>query len=303
VLGNYGLKSPLAEEGVGVNVGVEYRKETLELQTDNAFQTGDLTGQGAPTLPISGSFDVKEFFAEAQIPIIQNGFIDLLSFNVGYRRSSYETSAGNEFKTDTYKFAGEFAPVRDIRFRGTYNRAVRAPNIQELFAAQFVGLSGSEDPCADIVITAANIGCRATGLAGGAFTPANPAEQYNGLLGGNPGLEPERATTKTVGVVVQPRFLSRLAFSVDYYDIRIRQAIQGFGADAIISDCVNNTTSLASPRPSCALIRRDAAGSLWLTPGGFIVDLPVNIGGVRTEGLRVQRLLLAADRWLGIAVG
>jgi outer membrane receptor protein involved in Fe transport len=288
LLGEYGFRSPLAEDGVGINVGLEYRKETLELQTDNAFQTGDLTGQGAPTLPINGSFDVKEFFAEAQIPIIQKGFVDDLSFNVGYRHSKYETSGGNEFSTDTYKFAGEFAPVRDIRFRATYNRAVRAPNIQELFATQFVGLSGTQDPCADVVITAANIGCQATGLAVGAFTPANPAEQYNALLGGNPALDPEKATTKTVGVVLQPRFIPRLAISLDYYDIEVESAIQGFGADAIINDCVSNTTSLASPRPSCALINRDPAGSLWLTSQGFIDNTPVNIGGVRTKGYEIN---------------
>ena len=43
----------------------------------------------------------------------------------------------------------------------------------------------------------------------------NPAGQYNGLLGGNPNLKPEKATTKTVGVVLQPRFIPRLALTVD----------------------------------------------------------------------------------------
>jgi outer membrane receptor protein involved in Fe transport len=287
LLGGYGLRSPLAEDGLGVNIGLEYRKETLELQTDNAFQTGDLTGQGAPTLPIDGSFDVKEFFAEAQVPIIQNGFVQDLSFNVGYRRSSYETSGGNEFKTDTYKIGGEFAPVRDIRLRGTYNRAVRAPNIQELFAAQFVGLDGTEDPCADKVITANDFGCLAQGLNVGQSTPSNPAGQYNGLLGGNPDLEPEKATTKTLGVVLQPRFLPRLAVTVDYFDIKVDRAIQGFGADAILSDCVANATATFTPE-SCDLVVRDPGGSIWLTSQGFVIDTPVNIGGVRTKGYEIN---------------
>jgi outer membrane receptor protein involved in Fe transport len=135
------------------------------------------------------------------------------------------------------------------------------------------------------VILATDIGCRATGLAIGASTPSNPAGQYNALLGGNPNLRPEKATTRTVGVVLQPSFLPRLALTADYFDIKVERAIQGFGADAIITDCVNNTTSLSAPRPSCALINRDPAGSIWLTPSGFIENLPTNIGGIKTKGI------------------
>ena len=283
-LGEYGFQSPWAEDGVAVNLGAEYRKESLNLDVDNAFATGDLTGQGAPTLPISGSFNVKEVFGEIQIPIVQKSFIDELTFTGGYRHSSYETSRGGKFKTDTYKLGLEFAPIADVRLRGSYNRAVRAPNIQELFATQFVGLDGSSDPCADKVILATDIGCRATGLAVGARTPSNPAGQYNGLLGGNPDLLPEVAKTKTVGVVLQPRFLPRFALSVDYFDIKVKGAIQGFGADTIINNCIANTTSLASPAASCAFINRDASGSLWLTSGGFIRDLPQNVGSLATRG-------------------
>ena len=80
-LGEYGVQTPWAEDGVGVNVGAEYRKEKLTLNPDQSFQTGDLTGQGAPTLPVDGDFDVKEFFAEAQIPIVQNNFIHDLTLS------------------------------------------------------------------------------------------------------------------------------------------------------------------------------------------------------------------------------
>ena len=69
-LGKYGVKTPWADDGFTINVGVEGRRETLDLQTDNAFQTGDLTGQGGATLPLSGSFTVLEVFGEAQLPIV-----------------------------------------------------------------------------------------------------------------------------------------------------------------------------------------------------------------------------------------
>ncbi len=301
-LGEMGIQTPWSDEGIGVNVGTEYRKESLSLNPDQSFQAGDLTGQGAPTLPVNGAFRVLELFAETQIPIIRNSFIDELSIAAGYRKSWYKTEPGKdlvdqngdpvlsrEYDTDTYKLSAEFAPVKDIRFRGAYNRAVRAPNIQELFAPQFVGLDASTDPCAGHVIGDPDFadvdqGCIAQGMVPGQNTPKNPAAQYNGLLGGNPNLVPEKATTKTLGFVAQPRFLPRFAATIDWYDIKIKGAIQGFGADAILANCVNNTTVATSPAASCSLIHRDLTGSIWLTSQGFVQDLPQNVGGVETRG-------------------
>jgi iron complex outermembrane recepter protein len=279
-LEKYGIKSPWAENGVVINLGGEYRHEGLFLNTDNAFQTGDLSGQGAPTLPVRGSYNVTEGIAEIDIPIVQNGVFDNLSFNGGYRYSSYKVSNGRKFNTDTYKLSVDFAPVKDIRIRAGYNRAVRAPNIQELFAANFVGLDGSTDPCGGRVLTAADTGCLLQGLRVGQTVTLNPAAQYNGFLGGNPNLNPETATTKTLGVVLQPSFLPRFSLSVDYFDIKVKGLIQGFGADAILAACTNSSNALA-----CSLIKRNPAGSLWLSSDGFVRDIPSNVGGVQTRGI------------------
>jgi outer membrane receptor protein involved in Fe transport len=300
-LGEMGVQTPWSDEGVGINLGTEYRKETLNLNPDQEFQSGDLTGQGAPTLPVNGGFRVIEAFGEIQVPLVRHSFIDDLSIAAGYRKSWYTTLPGpglvdlngntvvsRKYDTDTYRLSVEFAPIRDIRFRGAYNRAVRAPNIQELFAPQFVGLDGGTDPCAGHVIAANEFGCIAQGLTVGQSTPLNPAEQYNGFLGGSPDLNPEKATTKTVGVVLQPRFIPRLAVTVDYWTIKLTGAIQGFGADTILADCIAKTTSVASPAPSCALIHRNPAGSLWLSPQGYVIDLPHNIGGIKTDGIDVN---------------
>jgi outer membrane receptor protein involved in Fe transport len=290
-LGEMGFITPWATDGVGVNVGYEYRKESLDLNPDQSFQQGDLAGQGAPTLPVSGSFNVNEIFAEVSLPIVQRSFFEDLTLGAGYRKSWYKTSGGEsggrKYDTDTYKVSAEFAPIRDVRFRGTYNRAVRAPNIQELFAPQFVGLDASNDPCAGVTITATDYGCIAQGLEVGRTTPANPAGQYNGLLGGNENLLPEKATTKTVGVVLQPRFLPRFALTLDYFNIDLKNAIQGFGSDAIIANCINYSTA-TQVAPSCALINRDASGSLWLTPGGFVENLPSNSGRIKTDGYDIN---------------
>lgn len=286
-LTDYGIKFPWADNGIVVNFGAEWRKETLELRTDQAFQTGDLTGQGGATLPLAGGFDVLEFFAETQIPIVEDSFVDLLAVSAGYRRSHYETTADNSYNTDTYKIGAEFAPIRDIRARVMYNRAVRAPNIQELFSTAAVGLAGSNDPCAGFAISATDYGCLAQGLSVGQTVTGNPAGQYNGLLGGNPDLQPEKASTWTAGVVLQPSFIPRLSLTVDYFNIEVDNAIRSFGPDTILDDCVDNSTA-AITRDSCALINRDPAGSLWLTPNGFTIDLPTNVGRLETAGWEIS---------------
>ena len=203
---------------------------------------------------------------------------------------------GNSFNTDTYKFEADWAPVKDIRFRGSYNRAVRAPNVSELFVSQSVGLDGSTDPCAGPAVgglvngfTAAQ--CALTGVTAAQFgnIVENPADQYNGLLGGNPNLEPEIATTKTVGVVFQPRFLPRFAATLDWFDIKIKNQIGIIGADLILDQCV-------TAGQFCDLIVRDAQGSLWRSNNGFVIDTNLNAGASLDPRRRFRRLLLAQPR-------
>jgi len=78
-----------------------------------------------------------------------------------------------------------------------------------------------------------------------------------------------------------------LAVTVDYFDIALKNAIQGFGADSILNACVGQTTA-TSVAPACALIQRDAAGSIWLTPNGFVIDTPNNEGRIDTTGIDVN---------------
>ena len=279
-LGEYGMQSPWASEGIGLVVGAEYRKENLEFQSDVAFQTGDLAGQGAPTLPVSGSFDVKELFTEVRLPIVQDSWLSDFTITGGYRYSDYNTGA----TTDTYKIEAELAPIDDIRFRGGYNRAVRAPTVQDLFAPQRVALDGSTDPCSGAPIAAGDVGCLATGLEVGDIVAPNPASQYNGLIGGNPDLVPETADTYTAGVVLTPGFLPGFSASVDYFNIAIEGAIQGIGADTILEQCDRDTAD----EFFCSLVVRDGSGSLWRSSNGYVIDLSQNIGSLNTSGIDVQ---------------
>lgn len=287
-LGQMGLRFPWANDGIGINVGTEYRKESLDFLPDRASQEGDLAGSGGASTPISGSFDVKEVFGEVRVPIIQDGFIEELVLEAGYRYSDYSTGV----TTDTYKIQGELAPTRDIRIRGGYNRAVRAPNVVELFSPQNVVLVGTNDPCDGLIggdpeddptLTAAQ--CAFTGLDPALYgrVPENPASQYNGLVGGNPNLDPEVADTYTAGVVLTPTFLPGFAATVDYFDISLDGAISTLNADVVVQRCGETGDAFL-----CSLINRDSRGSLWIAPDGFVVATNQNIGSLSTSGVDVS---------------
>jgi iron complex outermembrane receptor protein len=278
--GEYGVKTPWAEDGVGLNIGAEYRKQSLDFQVDSEFSTGDLAGQGGPTPPVNGRFDVRELFAEVQVPIVEHNFIDLLQISAGYRYSDYKVhGAGvdNTFKTDTYKVAAEFAPIRDIRFRAAYNRAVRAPNIVELFFPTSLGLSGAVDPCASASPSGTLAQCQLTGVTAAQYGTinANPANQYNGLFGGNGNLTPEKADTFTAGAIIQPRWVPGLALTADYFSIKVKNLIGAPSFAGTFSDCFGGDAS------ACARIQRNPAnGSLFQGTTGFVVLTNQNFSGL-----------------------
>jgi iron complex outermembrane recepter protein len=290
--GKYGAKLPWADDGLQVNVGTEWREDASVSSPDYVSQQGLAAGGGGATVPVSGAFTVWEAFTELRLPLAQHQpWADDLSLEGGYRYSSYSEG----FTTNTYKIGLEWAPVKDLRLRGSYQRAVRAPNIGELYAPQSVGLDGSVDPCAAPLANPANptgpltsgatlAGCEASGVKAaeyGHINP-NPAEQYNGKLGGNPSLVPEIADTYTVGFLLQPRMVPNLSVSVDYFDIVIKDVIESLGGNTIINGCVFSGQF-------CNLVNRDPNnGSLWLSPLGYVLDTTINEGQKATRGFDVK---------------
>lgn len=265
---------------IGFAIGAEYRKEQLSTTNDLAFQTQDGAGQGSPQLDVDGSFDVKEVFGELRIPVIQNGFVDLLAFELGYRYSDYSTGA----TTDTYKALAEFAPIPEIKFRGGYNRAVRAPNILNLFSPQRIALFDGSDPCAGTTPDFTVAQCENLGVPTDRYGTivASPAAQYNQVIGGNPNAEPEVADTYTAGVVFD-NLIPGLVASVDYFDITVANAISTLGAQVSINQC-----GQTGEAQFCDLVNR-APGSLTLwTLGSFVTNTTQNIGGVSTSGIDVS---------------
>ncbi len=281
-LGDYGVKSPWANDGVGIAIGGEYRRENLDFTSDYVSSAGLLNGAGGAAPPVNGSFDVYEVFAEARIPLVEDQpFFHRLQLEVGYRYSDYSSGAGT---TDTYKMGGDWEPVEGVRIRGGYNRAVRAPNVLELFSPQNVVLDGTQDPCAGLAASNPLVArcAQAFHLTNAQILAIekNPANQYNGQLGGNPNLAPETSDTYTFGAVLTPTFLPGFNFSVDYFDIKVKDYISGIGADVIINRCVQTLDPFF-----CNLVHRDAAGSIWLSSQGFVTDTTLNTGALRTKGV------------------
>ena len=277
-LGKYGLKLPTADSGLQLNIGVEYRDVRDSVLPDAELQTGDLSGTGGPVTPVSGGVISREAFAEARLPIMADQpFAKSLDFETGYRYSDYNLG----FKTNTYKFGVDWAPVQDIRVRGSFARAVRAPNVVELFAPASVGLDGSytADPCSGSKPVYSAAQCARTGVTPGEYgnIAPNSAAQYNGLLGGNQDLKPETAITKSVGLQFTPTFLPNFRANIDWYNINIQNVIQSIGGGVILSQC-------ATSNVLCGDITRGPNGSLWTSPTGFVTDTLLNVGDLTEDG-------------------
>ncbi|MGN6497969.1 MAG: TonB-dependent receptor plug domain-containing protein [Tsuneonella sp.] len=284
---------------VGFALGAEYRKESSYYQpSDVSQQFVDLGGglqsglliDNAPARIEQGSFDVKEVFGEVSLPLLSDRpFFYDLRLGAAVRFSDYSTIGS----TTTWKVDGSWAPVRDIAFRGTYSRAVRAPNISELFAGGSGTYEFIDDPCGIDRLAegtssrAANCqqALTALGIDQATFDPASDAisPQNSSILGfqsGNPNLNAETAKTWTAGVVLRPSFLRNFYFSADWYDIRLKQAIQYSTAQDLVDLCYDQPTL---DNQYCKAITRSPVNGYI---AGF-TEVPQNVASFQTAGLDV----------------
>jgi outer membrane receptor protein involved in Fe transport len=283
----YHIISPLAKTGVGVAAGAEYRQEALNFLPDQEYQSGAL---GSPTPPVSGRFNVRDYFGELQLPLIEDKpFARLLQLDTAYRLSDYQIEGrGSSLLTHAYKFGVRYAPIQDVTLRWSWNRAVRAPDINELFFPSSVGgvtgsdpCSGPVDPATGVVSGGATLAqCERTGVTPGQYGTIQqcPAGLCNGLQGGNRDLQAERAITRQFGVVLTPRFLRGFAATIDYYDITISQEIGTVSFSTVLTECI--TQGLF-----CDAVHRGGAGDLFGSPDSYVSGTNVNVGYVRERGV------------------
>lgn len=277
-LGEYGIKLPTSSNGIGVSFGLERRTEELVLNPDGPSQAFDLDGAGGPTTPVSGKYTVKDVFGEVRLPILEDKpFAKLLAANASFRRTDISTGV----KANTYGLGVEWAPVDMFKVRGSYQKAVRAPNIIELFSPAGANLYDMDaDPCAGTAPTATFAECARTGVTAAQYgnIQDSPAGQYNYLAGGNVKLNPETSKSKTVGLVIQP--MPNLSFTLDYFDIKVDDTISIVSPETTLDKCLDTGDSTF-----CSQITRDQLGTLWLLPQAQIIGTNTNIGSLSTKGV------------------
>ncbi len=223
-------------------IGVEYREETSEVDYDQVIKNGEtFINALAPT---SGEYDVAEAFFELSAPLLKDlPAIESLTLGASARFSDYDT-IGN---TSTWGASIDWAVNEDVRIRATSSEAVRAPNIDNLFAPLGENFFDWEDPCSlDKVDDAPDPNQRAARCAELGvptnFNSIKDSSRISGLSGGNPELKEETAETITYGLVITPRFAPGLAISVDYWDMEISDAIDDIPAQEILERCVDSAS-------------------------------------------------------------
>jgi outer membrane receptor protein involved in Fe transport len=206
----------------------------------------------------------------------------VLNLSGSYRHSEYDTGIA----TDTYGVGFNAAPSRRMRLRGSYQHAVRAPDVRELFNPHFPSgyALDAGDPCAGESPARSLSDCQRTGVTpsqyGHVFDNPFPDGGYPATGGGNPELKPESAKTYTAGVVLTPT--RDLSSTIDYFDIRIEDTIASFGGDVIFNQCID------TGEPAfCRLITRDPqSGALWYGAAN-VNAINQNIGTARVIGTDV----------------
>ena len=261
---------------LGVAAGVEYRDLKGRFDPDPVIQAG--LGADIPAQATKGSYNVKEAYAEVNAPILSDvPGADLLELNGAVRFSDYSTSGSST----TFKGGVNWKPIQDLRLRASYAEGFRAPSIGELFGTFSRFDSAFDDPCSTESELPQNITNDPTVLAnctaqGGVGANTVPDDQLSVITGGNEDLDAETSKSIVLGGVFSPStFLRGFSLEVNWYKIKVDDAILAFPAQLSVTNCVYNNDPTA-----CARVTR--------APNGNIVGITSqlqNIAGIRTKGI------------------
>jgi len=310
---------------VRVAMGAQYREDTFFFGADSSLaqqnavtphlgadglpDAGSIGGSEIagfnPTPSLAGSTNSKELFIEALVPLLADlPFVEQLDLNLGYRLADYSTAG----VTHAYRAELDWTIAGGLRARGGYSRSVRAPSIGELYATAATGfpsigspsLAGTEgDPCdnrSSFRNGADKAKVEALCLAQGVSPLALPNFQYSndqveGRSGGNPNLMEETSDSWSGGLVYQSAFgspwLSGISASIDYYSIKITDAIGSIEATDALQGCFNVTgenPDFDINNGYCQLFRRDPLSS------GIVgaIENQANLGAIETSGVDFQ---------------
>ncbi|MBD3744595.1 MAG: TonB-dependent receptor [Sphingopyxis terrae] len=248
---------------VSFAAGAEYRREAVTVAVQPDVQNFRL----ANTLPWSGHYTIKEVFAEAVVPLLADvPFAQHVELNLAGRHADYSNSGG----VNSWKIGLNWQINDDLRFRGTRSRDIRAPNLTELYEAGASSSLALNDPF--------NAGIRVPNVIN--------------IDRGNPGLRPEIADTWVAGLVLQPSWLPNFNLAVDFYDIKVRDAIVQINGQQVLDFCFDGADDL------CGFITRNGAGTLT-----SVVRPRYNFVSLKTRGVDVEssyRTSLGSDANLSL---
>ena len=270
---------------VGIAIGYEHRYQKGTFDPDPLIVQG--LGADIPAQPSAGSYNSDEVYGEIRIPILKEvPFFYSLAVDGSVRHANFSRSGSST----TYTGNVLWKPVADLLLRGSYAEGFRAPAIGELFGAESRSDAPIDDPCTNVpgspFQTSASVraNCIANGVpANGSYQEPNGG-QLSVLTGGNQRLKPETSRTLLFGGVYSPAwardggFASLLNIEVNYYDIKVENAIAPVDAQLTLGRCAFVADPLA-----CASVTR--------TPNGLISRINAqlqNIGGIRTRGIDVS---------------
>jgi iron complex outermembrane receptor protein len=278
VTNNNLFQMPFEAGAASLAAGVEFRRETSRQVTDPLDVEGLTFLNAIP--PSSGAYDVKEGYIETAMPLITGRpFAQNLTFDAAARFSDYNTIG----HTKAWRWGLDWSINNNIRLRGTMSSAVRAPNIGELFGGQHENFFNITDPCSvkqlkngrDPNVRAAN--CQALGIPAG-WTSSNAAT-IQGISGSNQNLKAENGRTWTAGMVLTPEFLSGFGITLDYWNIKLTDAISAPAGTDIANHCVDSTTGVNNPY--CANAQRDPVTHEL----SYINSIYQNISSLSTSGV------------------
>ncbi|MBH1450542.1 TonB-dependent receptor [Stenotrophomonas maltophilia] len=271
---------------LGFAAGYEYRKETGQFDPDAFIASGLSTGNGAS--PTKGSYDLDEFFLELSIPVLADlPGAKLLDFSAATRYSKY-SNFGN---TTNNKFGFRWKPIDDLMVRGNYSEGFRAPSINNLYRGDADSFESYIDPCSSTSgrrTGAIAAQCAAEGVPIGFVQPGagsgakQTPEPFTWQA--NPNLKPETSTSKTLGLVWSPSFVQGLNVTLDWWQIKIEDAITRPAIQDIMDRCYGGTAQ--EQAANCGLITRDPNyGSTNQRYTITNVDMPLqNLASYKVEG-------------------
>jgi outer membrane receptor protein involved in Fe transport len=268
---------------IGFAVGGEYRAEDFAFDPSQDLATGNLTGFNASPA-VAGRFDVYEAYGELGIPLLKDlPLVKSLDLELAGRSSDY---TGQPKAVYTYKVAGTWKVYDDLLLRASYNKAIRAPSVGELFSPQGNGFPTATDNCSarGAPNAATRQACINSGVAANLVGVIAANQQTQTLSGGNPNLRPEEGKTYTAGFAYTPSFLPSFSITGDYFNIEISDAIASFGGSAsnVMNVCYGSVVNGNPASPYCQAIIRLANGSI-----DYISLTNQNVATIKTEGFDI----------------